>query len=535
MTLDLNAADLLAVPDISEIRRVSDFLTWYAEHTPDAEAVVLDELRLSYAEVHARVQGVARALLAAGVRKGDRVATLAPPCVDFWVTFLAANSIGAIWLGLNPRYRTEELSFVVADAEPTVLFARTQVGDRRYETEILAMRRAAPSIQRTVALGADATIAGTESFAAFVNEGESVSDAALVAARNACGGREACLLVYTSGSTGRPKGAMLHHEGIIAFSLEQNKAWPLGRQRFLNYFPINHIGCVIDLGVPTMAAGGCIVFMEQFDPEEGLAIMQRERITGWGSVPTVFQLQLSLPNFESYDLSAVKLILWEGAPMPAETIERLRAMLPRLATNYGMTETTSAITIVYPTDDLDILANTVGEAFPGVEIRLAGDDGKEAPLGTPGEVQTRSIYNLLYYWRRPDETAAAFTRDGFFKTGDVGVQRPDGRYQLVGRIKEMYKSGGYNVFPREVEEAIESHPDVLMAAVVSRPDSLWTEVGVAYVVARNTLTPEALDTYCRSRLANYKIPKVFIFCDELPLLPIGKVDKVELKRRAATA
>jgi acyl-CoA synthetase (AMP-forming)/AMP-acid ligase II len=325
---------------------------------------------------------------------------------------------------------------------------------------------------------------------------------------------------------------MLHHEGIIAFSLAQNRAWPLGRQRFLNYFPINHVGCVIDISTPTLAAGGCIVFMEQFDPAGGLLLMQRERITAWGSVPTVFQLQLALPEFGWYDLSAVELILWEGASMPAETIARLRTIVPRLATNYGMTETTSAITIVYPTDDMDILANTVGEPFPGVEIRLAGEDGTEVPLGSPGEVQTRSMYNLLYYWRRPEETAAAFTADGFFRTGDVGVQRQDGRYQLVGRIKEMYKSGGYNVFPREVEEVIQSHPDVVMAAVVSRSDALWQEVGVAYVVAHPSLDVETLETYCRVRLANYKIPKDFVLCAELPLLPIGKVDKVELKRRA---
>jgi acyl-CoA synthetase (AMP-forming)/AMP-acid ligase II len=520
------------MPDASHFRRVSDFLAWHAERAPDAEAAVLGEERLTFAQLHARVESLARALLAAGVTKGDRVATLSPPTPDFWITFLATVSIGAIWLGLNPRYRAEELSYVVSDAEPSILFARTDVGGRRYTDEIEAMIGAAPSINRVVALGHGAAPNGMDTFDEFVRGGASTSDDTLAAMRAACGGREGCLLVYTSGSTGRPKGAMLHHGGIIAFSLAQNRAWPLGRQRFLNYFPINHVGCVIDLAVPTLAAGGCIIFMEQFAPDEALALTVSERISAWGSVPTVFQLQLALPNFESYDLSGIELILWEGAAMPAEVIERLRAITPRLATNYGMTETTSAITIVYPTDDLDILANSVGEAFPGVEIRLAGDDGAEVALGKPGEVQTRSVYNMLYYWRRPEETAAAFTADGFFRTGDVAVRRADGRYQLVGRIKEMYKSGGYNVFPREIEEAIQSHPDVVMAAVVSRPDPLWQEVGIAFVVPRVTLTADELDVHCRHRLANYKIPKEFVLCSELPLLPIGKVDKVELKRRA---
>ncbi|MEO7967047.1 MAG: AMP-binding protein [Gemmatimonadaceae bacterium] len=520
------------VPDESQIRRVSDFLAWHTERSPHAEATVNGHERLTYRTLHERVQAVARALLAAGVQKGDRVATLSPPTPDYWITFLASNSIGAIWLGLNPRYRTEELTFVVSDAEPCVLFARHEVGGRRYDNEIAAMQKSALSIRRVVSLDDAGTDA--ETLGGFIAMGTATSDAALTEARDACGGREGCLLVYSSGSTGRPKGAMLHHEGIISFSLAQNRAWPLGRQRFLNYFPINHIGCVVDMSVPTLAAGGCLVFMEQFAPDEALAIMQRERISAWGSVPTVFQLQLALPDFESYDLSAVEMILWEGAAMPADVIERLRRIKPRLATNYGMTETTSAITIVYPTDDLDILSNSVGEAFTGVEIRLAGDDGREVALGMPGEVQTRSIYNMLYYWRRPEETAAAFTTDGFFRTGDVAVRRSDGRYQLVGRIKEMYKSGGYNVFPREVEEAIQSHPSVVMAAVMSRSDPLWQEVGVAYIVTRDGLQADALEAYCRTRLANYKIPKDFVLCAELPLLPIGKVDKVELKRRAAS-
>jgi acyl-CoA synthetase (AMP-forming)/AMP-acid ligase II len=197
-----------------------------------------------------------------------------------------------------------------------------------------------------------------------------------------------------------------------------------------------------------------------------------------------------------------------------------------------MTETTSAITIIHPTDDLDILADSVGLPFEGVEIRLVDSDGRVVEPGSPGEVESRSIFNMLGYWRREKETAEAFTADGFFRTGDLAVQRPDGRYRIVGRIKEMYKSGGYNVYPREIEDVIETHPSVAAAAVVSRPDELWQEVGVAFVVAEGALAIEDLETHCRERLANYKIPKAFVLCEELPLLPIGKVDKLTLAQRA---
>ena len=513
-------------------RRISDFVAHYAAATPGAESAVCGALRLGYGELQQRVEDAARALIACGVRKGDRVATLSPPHPAYWITFLATASIGAIWLGLNPRYHTGEFAYVVSDAEPSVLLTRLEIGDRRYDSEIAAMCAAAPSIRHVIALDAAAGADGPTPYAAFVQEGMRVADDVLHAARDACGGRDPCLLVYTSGSTGRPKGALLHHAGIVAFSLGQNRAWPLPAQRFLNYFPINHVGCVIDVSCPTLAAGGCIVFMEQFDPAQSLALMARERVTAWASVPTAFQLQLALPDFASYDLSAVELIIWEGAAMPVETIERLRAMVPRLATNYGMTETTSAITIVTPTDDVDVLANTVGVPFEGVEVRLAGDNGRVVALGESGEVQTRSIYNTLGYWRRPQETADAFTADGWFRTGDVAVQRADGRYRIVGRLKEMYKSGGYNVYPREIEDVIHAHPAVVMAAVVSRPDPLWQETGVAFVVAREALSVEALAQYCRDRLANYKVPKEFVLCDALPLLPIGKVDKVTLSKRA---
>jgi len=197
-----------------------------------------------------------------------------------------------------------------------------------------------------------------------------------------------------------------------------------------------------------------------------------------------------------------------------------------------MTETTSAITVTEPTDDLDVLANSVGYPLKGVEIRLVDVVGQPVGVGVPGEIQTRSRFNFLGYWGRPEATTQALTRDSFFKTGDLGEWRADGRVRIVGRIKEMYKSGGYNVYPREVELALEAHPAVAVAAVVAIPDPLWQEVGVAFVAPRAPVTPAELEAYCRQRLANYKVPKRIVIETDLPLLPIGKVDKRALKARA---
>lgn len=513
--------------------RISDYVSWWAERTPEAEAAVLGDMRVTYAQLSRSIDELARALLAAGVGKGDRVATLQTPHPDFLVAFLATASIGAIWVGLNPRYRIGELTHVVTDAMPAVLLARTSIEDRNYESDIAALAALDGGPRRVVAFAGEPAAKGVETMADFLAAGAQVSDRQLAAARAACGGRDPCLIVYTSGSTGAPKGALLHHDGIARFCLELNRLWPVDPFRVVNYFPINHVGCVIDCSMPCVVAGGGLIFMEQFDPAGCLDLMVRERVTLWGSVPSVFQMQVSLPDFADYDLSAVQIIMWGGAAMPVELIRRLQEIQPLMATNYGMTETTSAITVVTPTSDIDILSGSVGEAFPGVEVRLVDAEGRLAAPGQEGEIQARSGYNLLGYWRRPEATAQAFTEDGFFRTGDLAVQRPDGRYRISGRLKEMFKSGGYNVYPREVEMVLEAHPAIAQAAVVSAPDPVWQEIGVAYVEPRAEVDLAELEAHCRAHLANYKVPKRFVVDPQLPLLPIGKIDKVTLKRRAA--
>lgn len=489
-------------------------MCWWAAHDGAREAAVLGGVRWSYARLDREVGALAGAMLAAGVIKGERVATLAPPGLDFLMAYLAATRIGAIWVGLNPRYRFEELAHVLRDAEPCLLLARAH-----------------PELAEVRALCAQTVVLDDPSdLAAFLASGDALPAGALDAAIAHVTADDPAVLVYTSGSTGAPKGAILSHGGIVRFARGQNDIWPLSTLRVLNYFPINHVGCLNDILAPALVAGGCCVFMEQFDPRESLRLMQDEAITFWGSVPSVFQMQLALPDFADFDLSAVQLIVWEGAAMAPDLIAQLGQICRWRATNYGMTETTSAITVLAPTDDESLLGETVGSAFPGVALRLMGADGAPATPGEAGEVQTRSPLNCLGYWNNPEATADAFTPDGWFRTGDLAVQRPDGRYRIVGRLKEMFKSGGYNVYPREIETVIEAHPDVSAAAVVGISDATWDEVGVAYV--EGAVAPEAMAAWCRGRLANYKIPK-HIHCEAaLPLLPIGKIDKPALRRRA---
>lgn len=510
---------------------IAHYISLHAERTPNAKAMVLGDKCITYQEFDAEVRRFAAALIAAGVSPGDRVATLQTPCPDYLITFIAASSIGAIWLGLNPRYRRAELEYLVRDAAPKVLLTRTQLGSRHYGEDINAIRSATPELSLVVCYDRE-IIPGAISLKQFLDAGRRIEHAILAERQDNSGGRQPCLLVYTSGSTGKPKGALLHQQGILDFSRTQNLLWPVSPYVSLNFLPINHIGCTVDLAIPCVLAGGTMVFMEQFDPAASLELIAKERVTFLGSVPSVFSLQVNDPGYSEADFSSVQLIVFEGAPISSELLDRLAAKCPILATNYGMTETTSAITATQPTADRDILLNSVGKAFPGVELRVVDDTGTPVGIGEVGEVQSRSANNFLGYWGKPEETAKAFTNDGFFKTGDLAEIRPDGRLKIVGRLKEMFKSGGYNVYPREVEAVFEDHPAVNESVIVSIPDPMWQEVGIAFVTLTAPITPDALLDWAKERLANYKLPKRLYIEKELPLLPIGKVDRSSLKERA---
>jgi acyl-CoA synthetase (AMP-forming)/AMP-acid ligase II len=514
--------------------RISDYVQWHAQNSPDAVALVLNDLRVDYKTLCEEVDLLAKALLNAGVKKNDRVATLCPPSPDYFRCFLATASIGAIWVGLNPLYKINELSHVTGDSEPVVLLSRSNMEGEDISSKLAELKQQSPSIRSLVILDDNETeLPETgQSYQDFISAGASISDKELLKARENCGERDPCLIVYTSGSTGRPKGALLHHQGVVELSLEQNRAWPVSPLRVLNYFPVNHIGCVVDISAPVLVAGGTIVFMEKFLPHESLEIIESQKITLWGSVPSVFFLQFAEQDITKFDFSAVQLIVWEGAAISLEMIQVLLQYGVPLATNYGMSESCGAITIVEPTTDLFVLEKTVGKALKGVEIRLLDDASEPVKDGEPGEIVIRSKYNMLGYWNNPEATGEALSADGWFSTGDLAHKNPDGTYTIRGRVTEMYKSGGYNVYPREVENVIETFPGVVMAAVVFIEDPIWQEVGVAYVLPSEEITVDELMAHCRSMLANYKIPKNIILTRDIPLLPVGKVDNVKLKKMA---
>jgi acyl-CoA synthetase (AMP-forming)/AMP-acid ligase II len=453
---------------------------------------------------------------------------------EYLVLFLATARIGALWVGLNPRYRLDELRYIVADCQPVLLLAQARIGERDYRQDLETVAVEVPSIRRLSLLG-DAGRPVDADLAELIAAGGNVARARLDAAIAAVDPLDAALVVYTSGSTGRPKGAMISHHGLVHCSTVQAEQWrtrePL---RILCNFPINHVACTGDVCCYALIAGGTVVFMESFDAAGTLDAIERERLNVWGGVPTMLQLSAALPGFDRRDLSSVEYVLWSGAAAPRPLLERLARIGAKLATSYGMTETTGSVTYSDPGADLDTLAETIGRPHPSYELRLAKEDGRPCAAGEEGEIQVRGDFLMLGYLNRPDATAEAFEVGGWLHTGDVAVEREDGNWRLVGRRSQMYKSGGYNVYPREIEIALEGHPAVAMAAVVPLPDPLYQEVGHAFVVAKGDARPseEELCSFLRERLANYKIPKRLFVRETLPMLPVGKIDRVRLTAEA---
>lgn len=515
---------------LPSLPRVDAYLSLHARRKGDVDAWVGEERTLSFSQADAWVTELARGLMAAGVTAGDRIAVYGKPGLEFMALFVAITSVGAIYIGLNPKYTEDELAVILGDCEPSLLF--NLLDDNGHHAEKLrALARRLPGMNATVQAHA---------LGVFADRGRTIPDAQLSTARQAVEPQSVALLVYTSGTTGVPKGAQLTHRGVtfIAPITNDPKHFGVeGQGRTLCNLPINHVGCVVDLCTNSLIVGSTIVFQPDFDPDAMLTAIEQHRLTMIGGIPVMFLMMSRSPCFRTVDYSSLQKVILAGNPPPLPLVQELQEVVRRPVMNgYGLTEAMGFSTFTDSADSADIIAGTVGKFDPRVEWRLADASGRQVGQGEAGEIQMRGDWLFSGYFRRPEATAEAFTADGWFRTGDLAELTGEGNIRLVGRSREMFKSGGYNVFPLEVEQALEALDGVVMAIVVPVADETYHEVGHAFVVARNAhLSAADLKARLRHRLANYKIPKHFDFVEELPLLPIGKVDRLLLKRRAQAA
>jgi acyl-CoA synthetase (AMP-forming)/AMP-acid ligase II len=510
---------------------LADYVLGYASSCPDRVAMNSEYGAVSYAELGSQVRRLALALQRSGVNPGDRVAVLTTPRADASTVFLALNAIGAIWLGINPVYQYSEMHYVVDDASPVSLIFLSEFQGRSYKDDAACLLRDSRSLQNIYCL--DQALEEVESLAGMVarlvGEGEGLP-ADCQRDRD-----DVAMIVYTSGSTGNPKGCMLPNKAMAYRAFTQWQQFQLSDYpRVYCPLPLNHVGGMQMVAGAALFAGGTVNFREKFDAAEVGRVVSQGKVNFMVMFPTMYQLICDDPEFREDDFDSLECINFSGGVISRELLGKLAALgSGRVCTCFGSTETCIGVVFSEPGLDLDTLSISVGRPIRD-DVRVVDADGKPCQTRDIGEFQVLPDYCMVGYYNRPEATAAAFTEDGWLKTGDLVEVLPDGNFRFSARVSDMFKSGGYNVYPSEVEIALEEHEAIIAAAVVGVPDPLYGEVGHAYITLRphHTIDTEQLIKWCKSRVSNYKIPKTIEVLEAMPLLPNGKLDKTSLKNKA---
>ncbi len=488
------------------------------ERTPDKEALIDGPVRLTYAGLNSRVNRLADGLRSLGLTRGDRLGMLSYNRHQFVEVIFAAAKLGLILVPLNWRLSPDELAFIVGDAGAVGLIYDADLA--KLATDLLNKQ----PIKRVISLAPADGAEDYEQLLAGSDETEPVPDGDV-------DGDTPHILMYTAGTTGRPKGAILTQ--ATAFWNSVNLLIDLGfsaDDRNLVVLPMFHIGGIGLFTLPMLHLGATVVIQRAFDPAETFRLIHDEKITLFFGVPAVFQMLAQQPEFTAGGFDRVRLIMSGGAPLPVSLIEAYDRAGWVLRQGFGMSEAAPSIATL----DHDLYltkAGSVGRICFHLEARVLDDDGVEKPAGEAGELVLQGPNLCSGYWNRPEATAEAF-RNGWFHTGDIARIDADGCLYIVDRKKDMFISGGENVYPAEVEQAVYEVEGVAEAAVVGVPDERWGEVGLAVIVPRpgQTLDQAAIIDHLKGRLAKFKVPKRVLFTEALPRNAAGKVLKNELRR-----
>jgi len=491
---------------------------------------------VTWQEHHRRACSVGHALRAEGLASQERVAFLDRNGLAYFEVLFGCSLTGAVNVAVNWRLSPSEMEGVIADSGAKVLVVHPE-----YLQCLAGMEGGLPSVSRVVVLGdakADADRGGASDLARRVSYEDWLADRRVDDPGHQVDLDEVSLQLYTSGTTGLPKGVMLTNRNMATQLSGAVETFGIcDTSVSLVAMPLFHIGGS-GWAVAGMSRGGISVILREMDPAALLQLVENERITHAFLVPAVLMVLLATPGIETTDLSSLDTIFYGASPISEDVLVRcLEVFGCGFSQVYGMTETTGAIVRLDPEDHdpegpRRHLLRAAGKALPGVELRIADPDtGADVPTGTVGELWTRSPYNMLGYWAKPEETSRTISEDGWLRTGDAGFMDDGGYLYLHDRIKDMVVSGGENIYPAEVENVLLAHPRVVDAAVIGVPDETWGE-GVKAIVVRSPggdLDGAELIEFCRSRLAHYKCPKSVDFVDSLPRNPSGKVLKRELR------
>lgn len=500
---------------------------------PDRDALVevASGRRWRYAELSADVRRLASGLLQAGISAGDRVGIWAPNCAEWVLTQYASAEIGAVLVNLNPAYRSNELAYALKQSGAAMVVSASRFKTSDYVALLQEAASECPELREVVFIDSARwhELAGT-----------AVDAAALSRAAAELHTHDPIDIQYTSGTTGYPKGATLSHHNIL------NNGYLVGellgyteQDRVCLPVPFYHcFGMVMGNLAATSHGAAIIIPAPGFDPAATLRAVQAEACTSLYGVPTMFIAELGLPDFGRYDLTSLRTGIMAGSPCPVQVMRRVidDMHMREVAICYGMTETSPVSTQTRAEDSLAQRVETVGRVGPHLEIKLTDPGtGHTVPRGEVGEFCTRGYSVMTGYWNDPAKTAAAIDADGWMHSGDLAVMDDDGYVRITGRIKDMVIRGGENIYPREIEEFLHTHPDILDAQVVGVPDETYGEELMAVVMMRAGAAPlsvEALREFCAGRLAHFKVPRYLRVVEEFPMTVTGKVRKDEMRRQA---
>ncbi|GAA1551521.1 AMP-binding protein [Kribbella lupini] len=499
----------------------------------EALVEVVSDRRWTYAEFGAAVDTFAKGLMARGIRKGDRVGIWAPNCAEWTITQYATATIGAILVNINPAYRTHELSYALNQSGVRLLISATAFKTSDYRAMVDEVRGDCAALE-------DVVYIGTPDWDAVVDAAAGTTDEQLAEREAELAFDDPINIQYTSGTTGFPKGATLSHHNIlnngyfvtelIGFTAEDRLCIPV---------PFYHCFGMVMANLGCTTHGACMVIpAPAFDPAATLEAVQDERCTGLYGVPTMFIAELGLPDFADYDLTSLRTGVMAGSPCPIEVMKRCVAdmHMAEVAICYGMTETSPVSTQTRRDDDLDRRTSTVGQVMPHVEVKLVDPaTGLVVPRGEPGELCTRGYSVMLGYWDDEEKTAEAIDRARWMHTGDLAVMRDDGYVNIVGRIKDMVIRGGENVYPREIEEFLYTHPAIADVQVIGVPDPKYGEELCAWIKLKDgapELDAAAVREFATGKLAHYKIPRYVLLVDDFPMTVTGKIRKIEMREKS---
>jgi fatty-acyl-CoA synthase len=519
---------------------------------PDTLALIARQqhIRLTYRELQAQVNQCAKGLLQLGITKGQRVGIWAPNRAEWCVTQFATAKVGAILVNLNPSYRTHEIEYTLKQSGCSALITAAEFKSSNYTAMLYEL---APELRecepgnlksaklpdlRTVIRLSEEQAPGMFGWQEVMAMGSGVSDEALTSRQREQEFDDPINIQYTSGTTGFPKGATLSHHNIL------NNGYFVARlQNFTHQdklcipVPLYHCFGMVMANLGCVTHGATMIYpSEGFEPLAVLQTVQEEQCTVLYGVPTMFIAELEHPEFSSFDLTSLRTGVMAGSPCPVEVMKKVNTLMhmPDVEICYGMTETSPVSTQTHSDSPLEKRVSTVGQIGPHLEIKIVNPATRQVvPVGTPGELCTRGYSVMLGYWNNPEATASAIDEARWMHTGDLATMDSEGYINIVGRIKDLVIRGGENVYPREVEEFLYTHPKISDVQVIGVPDPIYGEEIVAWVKLKpgEQATTEEIRDYCKGQIAHYKVPRYVLFVDSFPMTVTGKIQKYLMRQQ----